>query len=66
MILIGSLIVFLGVFWLLSNLGLISAEFWSIFWPTLIILLGLKMVLIPLKWHRFWSKFKGGKGIKVE
>lgn len=66
MILFGILIVFLGVFWLLSNLEIISAEFWSIFWPALIILIGVKILLIPLKWHRFWSKFKDGGGIEIE
>jgi uncharacterized protein YjeT (DUF2065 family) len=56
----------LGGFWLLSNLGLISAEFWEVFWPVVIILLGLKMLFGPHKWRKFWSQIEEGKKIKIE
>lgn len=66
MVFIGSLLVILGSFWLLSNLDLISAELWDVFWPSVVILLGLKMLFWPTKWHRFWKDFGGGKKIKIE
>jgi len=70
LIFIGSLLIFLGGFWLLTNLGLISAEFWGVFWPVVLILLGIKVLVIPLKWHRFWDKNipwrEAKKKIKIE
>lgn len=71
MIFLGSLLIFLGGFWLLTNLGLISAEFWGVFWPVVLILLGIKVLLIPVKLHRFWDEMtpwstKGKKRIKIE
>ena len=66
MIFFGSLLILLGGFWLLSNLGIISAEFWEVFWPTVIILLGIKMLMAPGKWHRFWNNLENGKKVKIE
>ncbi len=64
---IGALIVFTGAFWLLSNLGYISADFWEVFWPLVVILIGLKILLVPLKWYRFWDNLRGGKKrVKIE
>lgn len=66
MIFFGSLLILLGGFWLLSNLGIISAEFWDIFWPTIVIILGIKLLLGPYKWKKFWSQFENGKKVKIE
>lgn len=66
MIFFGSLLILLGGFWLLSNLGLISADFWGVFWPVMIILFGLKMLFGPRKWRKFWSQIEEGKKIKIE
>ena len=66
MVFFGSLLILLGGFWLLSNLGIISAEFWEVFWPAVIILLGLKMLFGPHKWRKFWSQIEEGKKIKIE
>ena len=66
MIFFGSLLILLGGFWLLSNLGIISAEFWEIFWPTVVILLGLKLLMGPRKWRKFWSQHEDGKKVKIE
>lgn len=65
MIFVGTLFVALGVFWLLSNLGLISAEFWAIFWPVLLIAVGIKFALGHRKWQKFFGK-PGEKKIKIE
>ena len=68
-ILIGGLLIFLGVFWLLTNLGLISAEFWSVFWPVFLILLGIKVLLVPAKWRKFWHEklpWNMDKKIRIE
>ena len=66
MIFFGSLLILLCGFWLLSNLGIISAEFWEIFWPTVVILLGLKLLMGPRKWRKFWSQLEDGKKVKIE
>jgi len=63
---IGSLLIVVGFFFLLRNLGLISGEIWDVFWPTVIILIGVKLFLWPRKWHGFWKQFGGGKKIKIE
>jgi len=63
---IGSLLIVVGFFFLLKNLGLISGELWDIFWPTVIILMGIKLLLWPRRWHGFWKQLGGGKKIKIE
>lgn len=45
---IGFVFVFLGVVWLLENLGLIQVSLWEIFrtwWPALLIVLGLSFFI---------------------
>jgi hypothetical protein len=37
----GSVLVLLGVLFLLSSLGLITTSVWAVFWPLLLILLGV-------------------------
>lgn len=44
----GLLLLFVGVTLLLTNMGLVSSEFWQFvipFWPILLVLLGLKIIL---------------------
>lgn len=64
MVFLGSLLIFLGVFWLLKNLGLIPGDIWDIFWPIVLILIGAR-ILWPGKWHRLWENIDGKK-IKIE
>ncbi|MDD5750310.1 MAG: DUF5668 domain-containing protein [Candidatus Pacebacteria bacterium] len=49
----GALIVIIGVFFLLKNLGLVADNAWSILWPLLIIMIGLKLLLVKRnrRWH---------------
>lgn len=42
---IAIFIIAIGIFALLSNLGIIGAHVWGIIWPILLILVGLKMIL---------------------
>ncbi len=51
----GLILVALGVLFLLKNLGLISGDVWGIFWPILLIILGLWIVIgsfTKRKWYR--------------
>jgi hypothetical protein len=66
MIFFGTLIIVVGVFFLLRNLGIISAELWDILWPTVLIIIGVKLLLGPRRWHHLWKQFEGGKKIKIE
>lgn len=42
---IGILLIAGGVVWLLSNLGIISAEISDVIWPIVMIIVGLKFIL---------------------
>lgn len=43
---IAAIIIFLGSFFLLKNLGIIQVDFnfWGVFWPVFFIVIGLKML----------------------
>ena len=41
----GLILIAVGIFLLLQNLGIISADAWDIIWPLIIIAIGLKMIL---------------------
>jgi len=56
----GVLVLIIGLFFLLKNLGLITGNLWSILWPLLVITIGLKMIF--RKKHSHWGdKFWGEK-----
>lgn len=44
----GTVIVVAGIFLLLRNLGILQFNFWAIFWPVMLVLLGLWLVLGPV------------------
>jgi hypothetical protein len=58
----GILLIIVGAFFLLKNLGIISGDLWSVFWPTIIIIIGIR-TLVPSRWRRLW---KQGKGLKIK
>jgi len=52
--LLALIFIFLGVIFLLKNLGVITAGVWSLAWPTFLILIGVWML-----WKRYeWNKWK--------
>lgn len=44
-IVFGAILLLIGAILLLNNLGIISWEFWRLFWPGLLIILGMRLVL---------------------
>ena len=42
--LFGLLLLTIGIIYLLRNLGIITYQFWEIFWPSLLIVLGLALI----------------------
>ena len=46
---IGAIIILVGIIALLKNAGLIPDDFWRYFWPVLIILIGLRLILTDKK-----------------
>ncbi len=52
---IGVLILIIGLFFLLKNLGFITGAAWSILWPLLLIVIGLKFLIG--KKHRHWGNW---------
>ncbi len=53
---VGLIVLLIGLVFLLKNLGVITRGFWTIFWPIIIILIGIDM-LVGKRWHRWrgWS-----------
>lgn len=67
MVFFGALLTIIGIFLLLRNLGIISGQLWDVLWPSFLILIGIKLLLQPRKWHKFWDQFgSGGKKIEIE
>ena len=40
----GAVVAFLGLYWLLSNMGVIVPIQWNFFWPGVVILIGLWII----------------------
>jgi len=45
MFLLGLIILLSGLLFLFRNLGLLNYDVWSLFWPSLLVILGLYFVL---------------------
>lgn len=63
----GLIVLLIGLIFLLKNLGIITTGFWTIFWPVIVILIGINMLLGRRWWHwwgwpcgpwRFWDEEK--------
>jgi len=50
----GFLILIIGLFFFLKNLGLITGRLWDILWPLLLIAIGFKMMLG--RKHTHWGE----------
>jgi hypothetical protein len=58
----GFLLIIIGIIVLLKNLGFISGNVWDIFWPALLIVVGLSLVLRRRSGGFFWEeRFGWGK-----
>lgn len=47
----GLIVLIIGILLLLQTLGLITYDVWSIFWPMIVILIGLKIMAKKGKHH---------------
>jgi hypothetical protein len=57
---LGILLVLIGVVWLLSSLGIISASISQVIWPIIVIAIGLWLVLRPRHWRdHVWRRYMG-------
>jgi len=56
----GIIIVLFGLAFLLRNLGFLefSASFWSVFYPVLIIVIGLVIVMVTHEGRKLFKKIK--------
>lgn len=54
--LIGLFLIFLGIMFLLKNLGIITLELWAIIWPAIIIFCGLYLLFRKSKWYD-WEEY---------
>ena len=53
----GLILIALGVLFLLKNLGIISQDIWGIFWPILLIILGIEILISSFKKRKFFRNF---------
>lgn len=56
----GGIIIVFGILFLFQNLGIITYNFWGIFWPIVIIMIGMKF--LKKKGHMHWCCGHGEKG----
>jgi len=56
----GSIILVLGLVFLLKNLRIISGEVWPVIWPSLLIILGLSIFWKRKRHDEKWDKFGDG------
>ncbi len=58
MMIFGAAVLALGILWLLSNLGIIPGSVWTYFWPILLIIIGLAIIMGRRRMrHRWWNRF---------
>jgi len=53
---IASLLIVVGVVFLLKNLGLITGDIWGIIWPLILILFGVYVLLKNYRYRMFWER----------
>lgn len=53
----GLILIALGLLFLLKNLGIISGDVWGIFWPILLIILGLWILVDSFKKKKIFKNF---------
>jgi len=55
---LGSVFIILGFLLLLESMGIIDGDFWSYFFPILLILFGLDLMVKKNKVNEFFNTFK--------
>ncbi|MDP3964752.1 MAG: DUF5668 domain-containing protein [bacterium] len=54
---IALLIIALGIIFLLRNLGVVTVGFWNLFWPGIVIVMGLTLILKRQRHRAHWWDF---------
>ena len=52
----GLILVVIGGLWLLTKLGILAGSLWTYFWPILLVVIGLSMVLGWRSRQRLWRR----------
>jgi len=53
---LGLILILIGALFLLRNLGLLPVGAWSVFWPSLLILLGIYLIFLCQRVRSFWQR----------
>ena len=48
----GLLIIFVGIILLMNTLGILQVNIWAVFWPFILVVIGLWFLVAPLFFHR--------------
>ncbi|MFA6082340.1 MAG: DUF5668 domain-containing protein [Patescibacteria group bacterium] len=63
----GMILVIVGIIWLLSNLGIITASLAQLIWPLLFIACGLWILMRPKRWYnQMWRRVESESDDKKE
>lgn len=63
---IGIILIVIGVVFLLNNLGIINGITWGIFWPVILILVGIGMLSGKRGWGRMCCHHHNCRGFQKE
>jgi hypothetical protein len=55
--LFALIILVLGIIFLLRNLGIIGVDIWPVIWPSLLIVIALRMIIRARRRWTIWSDF---------
>ncbi len=55
---IGLILIIIGALLLLQHFGIIASDIWSLFWPIILIALGL-VFIVKKKGHHHWASCCG-------
>jgi hypothetical protein len=61
---IGVILIIFGALFLLQNLGYIAYDFWNVFWPLVLIAIGVKIAMKRGEHHHHGCCGKGEDGKK--
>ncbi len=58
---IGIILIITGIIFLLKNLGVISIAVWSVIWPGILIVIGVRLLFRRQPWWSDWAGYKEWK-----